>query len=50
MNNQGRCTCPSIGYYDNPVLEDIVCQKCDKMCRTCDGPRPHDCLTCDADK
>lgn len=50
MNTEGRCVCPIIGYYDNILIENIVCQKCDQNCRTCNGPRAHDCLTCDQGK
>lgn len=50
INDQGKCVCPSVGYYDNSVLEDIVCQKCDSSCRTCNGPRAHDCTSCNSGK
>lgn len=50
INDQGRCVCPSVGYYDNSALEDIVCQKCDPSCRTCNGPRAHDCTSCSVGK
>lgn len=46
----GRCKCPSIGYYDDKNAEDIVCQKCNPKCLTCDGPLLHDCLTCEGGK
>lgn len=41
-NANGRCVCP-FGYYDNSEKEDIVCQKCDQSCLTCNGPFSHDC-------
>lgn len=46
LSPEGRCKCPVIGYYDDKVNEDIVCQKCDSKCLTCSGPKPHNCLTC----
>jgi len=46
LGNDGRCKCPSYGYFDDKIAEDIVCQKCDPKCLTCKGPRSHDCLTC----
>lgn len=46
----GRCECPSVGFYDNNEAEDIVCQKCDPKCLTCNGSRPHDCVTCSTNK
>lgn len=49
-NYRGRCVCPSSGFYDNIIKEDIVCQKCHSSCKACYGPRSHDCLTCDIDK
>ena len=50
VNHEGKCECPSIGYYDDEERQDIVCQKCHLSCRTCYGPKAHDCLSCDYDK
>lgn len=50
LNLMGRCECPSVGFYDNNEAEDIVCQKCDPKCLTCNGSRPHDCVTCSTNK
>ena len=50
LNANGRCECPSTGFYDDATSENIVCQKCDSKCLTCNGPRPHDCLSCAPEK
>lgn len=47
LNSAGRCECPLTGYYDDKSAENIICQKCDSRCLTCNGPKPHDCLTCE---
>lgn len=46
LNNNNKCSCPSIGYYDDINAQNIVCQKCSSKCVSCDGPRDSDCLTC----
>ncbi len=46
LNNNGKCICPAVGYYDDVNAQNIVCQKCSSKCVTCDGPRDNDCLTC----
>lgn len=46
LNSSNNCECPSVGYYDDRSAENIICQKCDQRCLTCNGPKPHDCLTC----
>ena len=50
FNGAKRCACPAIGFYDNQAAEDIVCHACHPTCRTCSGPRSHDCLTCTSGK
>lgn len=50
LNSLGRCECPMYGFYDDKNSEDIVCQKCDSKCLTCNGPRAHDCLSCTVGK
>ena len=50
INNENRCSCPLVGYYDDKAAEDIVCHPCDPSCVTCNGPRSHDCLTCQEGK
>lgn len=34
---------------DSPQQEyyDLYCSSCNSNCKTCDGPNPNDCLTCD---
>lgn len=50
LSNTGRCDCPSTGFYDDRDSENIVCQKCNSGCLTCNGPKYHDCLSCTPDK
>jgi hypothetical protein len=39
LNNAGRCLCPSTGFYDDINAQNVVCQKCNPDCLTCNGPK-----------
>ena len=39
LNNLGRCLCPSTGFYDDVNAQNVVCQKCNRDCLRCNGPK-----------